>query len=123
MKKILLLVGVILLMTACTGSLPGRFARLADKVEAKGADMSKEQWDKCNAKFEKLIQEYSDNYDSFNASQKKEISNAIARYCAAALKSGITNAAEIASGILSELPNTLNGLVEGAKGFLEGLGL
>ena len=60
MKKILLLVGVIMLMTACTGSLPGRFARLADKVEAKGADMSKEQWDKCNAQFEKLIQEYSE---------------------------------------------------------------
>ena len=123
MKKLLLFLGVVLLMTACVGSLPSKFTRLADKVEAKGTKMSEAQWEKCNAQFEKLVKEYADHYDSFNASQKKEISNAIARYCAAALKSGISNAAEIANGILSELPNTLNGLVEGAKGFLEGLGL
>lgn len=123
MKKFLLLVGVILLMTACTGSLPGRFARLADKVEAKGADMSKEQWDKCNAQFEKLIQEYSDNYDSFTGTQKKEINNAIARYSKAAIKSGISGVADVVNGIMEELPGALNSLLEGVGGFLEGLGL
>ena len=123
MKKILLLVGVVLLMTACIGSLPGKFSRLADKVEAKGTNMSEAQWKKCNDQFEKLVQEYADNYDSFNASQKKEINKAISRYCTAAIKSGISGAAEVVSGILEELPDTLNGLLEGAKGFLEGLGL
>lgn len=123
MKKILILLGVILLMTACTGSLPGKFTRLADKVEAKGKDMSKEQWDKCNEQFKNLVQEYSDNYDSFTSDQKKEINTAIARYGKAAVASGISGVTETVTGILNEIPGALNGLLEGIGGFLEGLGL
>ncbi len=123
MKKILLLVGVILLMASCVGSLPGKFTRLADKVEAKGADMSEAQWTKCNEQFEKLVQEYVDNYDSFDSSQKKEINKAIGRYCSAAVKSGISSAAEVASSILNELPGALDSVLDAGRGFLEGLGL
>ena len=122
MKKILILLGLILLMTACTGTLPGRFTRLADKVEAKGKDMSKEQWDKCNEKFEALIEEYSDNYDSFDRDQKKKINKAIARYSRAALMSGVSGAADAVSDILEEVPGALNDVLEGVGGILEGLG-
>ena len=122
MKKILILLGIVLMMTACTGTLPGRFTRLADKVEAKGKEMSKEQWDKCNEKFEALIQEYSDNYDSFDRDQKKEINKAIARYGKAALMSGVSGAADAVSDILEEVPGALNDVLEGVGGILEGLG-
>ena len=123
MRKVLLLISVLLLAVSCSGSLPGKFTRLADKVEAKGMKMTEAQWEKSNAQFEKLIKEYIDNYDSFNSSQKKEINNAIGRYSSAALKSGIGSAAEAVNSILEELPVALNGLLEGVKGFLEGLGL
>lgn len=122
MKKILILLGIVLMMTACTGSLPGRFTRLADKVEAKGKEMSPDQWDKCNQQFEALIQEYSDKYDSFDSAQKKEINKAIARYSKAAVLSGISGAADAVSRVLEEIPGVLDGLLEGVGGFLEGLG-
>ena len=123
MKKILVALFAIFLMASCTSSLPARFSRLADKVDSKGANYSEAQWDKANAQFEKLIQEYVDNYDSFNREQKKEINKAIAKYSAAVLKSGVGNAIGVMQDILSELPSTLNDILDGAKGFLEGLGL
>ena len=123
MKKILILLGIVLMMTACTGTLPGRFTRLADKVEAKGKEMSKEQWDKCNEKFEALIEEYSDNYDSLDKNQKKEINKAIARYSKAALMSGISTAADTVNTILEEAPGVLNDILDGVGGILKEWGL
>ena len=61
--------------------------------------------------FRNMKAQFNENADKFNAEQKKEINAAIGRYQAAALKAGLKEAA----GAVEEL-------VEGAKGFLEGLG-
>lgn len=121
-KSILIILGV-LLLASCSSSLAGRFSRLADKVEAKGSDFSVEQWEKANAEFEGLVEEYSDHYRDLKPSEKKEINAAIARYGKAVVKSGVQNASMGISDILNELPDAVNDFVEGAKGFLEGLGL
>ena len=99
------------LMVSCTSTLPKQFTRLADKVEKQGANVSTEQWDKANAEFDKLMEQYNQNIDKFSADQKKEINAAIGKFQAAVLKAG-----------LGEVGNAIEGLVEGAKGFLEGLG-
>lgn len=99
------------LMVSCTSTLPKQFTRLADKVEKQGANFSAEQWDKANAEFDKLMEQYNQNIDKFSADQKKEINAAIGKFQAAVLKAG-----------LGEVGNAIEGLVEGAKGFLEGLG-
>ena len=44
MKKILLLALAVTLMSACAFSLPDKITRIADKVAAKGADFTPEQW-------------------------------------------------------------------------------
>ncbi|MBR5042461.1 MAG: hypothetical protein IKX67_04415 [Bacteroidales bacterium] len=111
MKKILFLLFAFVLMASCTAALPKQFTALADKVEKKGESFSAEQWQKADAEFNKLMEEFNKNVDKFNADQKKEINAAIGRFHAAELKAGINEAA-----------GALEGLIEGAKGFLEGLG-
>ena len=46
MKRIVLMLFAAVLMTACAFSLAGQFTQLADKVAAKGADYTPEQWEK-----------------------------------------------------------------------------
>lgn len=123
MKKILFVLAAILLMTACTSMIPGQISRLADKVEAKGADFSKDQWDKTNAQLQKLLDQYAANSDKFNTEQKKEIANALGRYAKAAVKAGVTNVSSMINAALKDVPTAVEGLVDEAKGFLEGLGL
>ena len=85
-KKILILAFAAVLMTACAFSLPGKFTQLADKVAAKGADFTPAQWEKANAQFEKLVNQYVDKYDKLSGEDKKEINAAIGKYTATALK-------------------------------------
>ena len=123
MKRILILAGIVMLLSSCMLSLTSKFDRFADKVEADGTKMSLEQWEKCNQQFQALVDEYIDNYSSLDSSEKKQINKAIGRYSKAAVKSGISGVADVAGSIVSELPDALDGLVESAKGLLEGLGL
>ncbi len=123
MKRILILAGIVMLLSSCMLSLTSKFDRLADKVEADGTKMSLEQWEKCNQQFQALVDEYIDNYSSLDSSEKKQINKAIGRYSKAAVKSGISGVADVAGSIVSELPDALDGLVESAKGLLEGLGM
>lgn len=111
MKKILFLLCALVLMASCTSNLPKQFTALADKVEKKGADFSEEQWNNVTAQFDKLVEQYNQNIDKFNADQKKEINSAIGRFQAASLKAG-----------LGKVGDAIDGAVEEAKGFLEGLG-
>lgn len=123
MKKILFILAAVLLMTACTSMIPGQITRLADKVEAKGADFSQDQWEKTNAQLEKLLDQYAANSDKFSPEQKKEVANALGRYAKAAVKAGFTNVSSIINAALKDVPGAIDGLVDEAKGFLEGLGL
>ena len=65
-KKIVYLALAALLVTACAFSLPGKFTQLADKVAAKGADFTPAQWEKANAQFEKLVNQYVDKYETLS---------------------------------------------------------
>lgn len=110
-------------LASCTAGLPGKITKLADKVEAKGDSFSEAQWERANETFEKLVDEYVDNFRSFKSSERKEINKAIAKYSAAAVKSGVKNVSSEINDILDELPDSVDGLLDGAMGFLEGLGL
>ena len=123
MKKIVLLAIAALLVAACAFSLPGKFTQLADKVAAKGADFTPQQWEKTNAQFEKLVQQYVDQYDKLSNEDKKEINAAIGKYTATALKCGVADGLKQINALLKQVPSSIDSAVEGAKGFLEELGL
>ncbi|MBO4567100.1 MAG: lipoprotein [Bacteroidales bacterium] len=114
MKKYLFLLFVLVLVSACNcgiNSLPKQFSNLADKVEKKGESFSAEQWEQVSDQLDALTEQYNENIDKFNADQKKEINTAIGRIQGCIVKAGLNKAAD-----------ALNELVDGAKGFLEGLG-
>lgn len=123
MKKIFFLAIAALLMTACAFSLPGKFTELADKVADKGANFTPKQWEKANAQFEKLVQQYVDKYDKLSKEDKKEINAAIGKYTATALKCGVADGLKQIQALLKQVPSSIDTAVEGAKGFLEELGL
>lgn len=123
MKRFVLLALAALLMTACALSLPGKFTQLADKVAAKGADYTPKQWEKANAQFEKLVQQYIDKYDKFSNEEKKEINAAIGKYTATALKCGVADGLKQINALLKQVPSAVDTATEGVKGFLEELGL
>lgn len=112
MKKILVLLSVLALFVACDGisSIPKQFTQLADKVEKKGESFSAEQWEQISDQLDALTEKYNENIDKFNSEQKKEVNTAIGKIQAGILKAGLGEAAD-----------AVNELVEGAKGFLEGL--
>ena len=122
-KKILFLALAAVLMTACAFSLPGKFTQLADKVAAKGADFTPAQWEKANAQFEKLVNQYVDKYDTLSKEDKKEINAAIGKYTATALKCGAANGLKQIDELLKQVPAAIDTATEGVKGFLEELGL
>ena len=123
MKKIVFLALTALLMAACAFSLPGKFTQLADKVAAKGADFTPKQWENANAQFEKLVQQYVDKYDKLSNEDKKEINAAIGKYTATALKCGVADGLKQINALLKKVPSAIDTAAEGAKGFLEELGL
>ena len=121
-KRLVFLALAALLMTACAFSLPGKFTELADKVADKGADYTPAQWEKANAEFESLVQQYVDKYDKLTNEEKKEINAAIGKYTATALKCGVTDGLKQINALLKQVPSALNTALEGAKGFFEELG-
>ena len=121
MKKIVILAFAALLMTACAFSLPGKFTQLADKVAAKGATPA--QWEKANAQFEALVNQYVDKYDKLSNEDKKEINAAIGKYTATALKCGVADGLKQINALLKKVPSAIDTAAEGAKGFFEELGL
>ena len=123
MKRIVFLAVATLLVAACAFSLPGKFTQLADKVAAKGADYTPKQWEKSNAQFEKLVQQYIDKYDKLSNDDKKEINAAIGKYTATALKCGAANGLKQINDLLKQVPAAIDTATEGVKGFLEELGL
>ena len=123
MKRIVFLAIAALLMTACAFSLPGKFTQLADKVAEKGADFTPKQWDKANAQFEKLVQQYVDKYEKLSQEDRKEINAAIGKYTAAAIKCGVSDGLKQINALLKQVPSSIDTAVEGAKGFLEEIGL
>ena len=123
MKKIVFLALAALLMTACAFSLPGKFTQLADKVAAKGADYTPAQWEKANAQFEKLVQQYVDKYDKLSNEDRKEINAAIGKYSATALKCCVSNGLKQINALLKQVPTAIDNTTEGVKGFLEEMGL
>lgn len=112
MKKILFVLFAFMLVAACNSlnSLPKQFTALADKVEKKGESFTTEQWEQISDQLETLTEKYNENIDKFSADQKKEINTAIGKIQAGIFKAG-----------LSEAAGALNEIVDGAKGFLEGL--
>jgi len=123
MKRICLLLLTSFFVVSCSSSLPKKIDRLADRAEAKGAGYSLEQWEQSNEQLEEFVEEYLENYGSYSPAERKEINRALARYSAAAVKSGAHGVASEVESFLDDIPDVIDEFVDGAKTFLQELGL
>lgn len=108
-----------LIVSSCKETLPQRFDAFINHVEKKYASFSEDDWDKANAKFEKLVQEFQDNKSFYNQEEQKQIRGDIAKYAALVTKSGISSVINAADELINEIPS----LLEGLGTFLKELGL
>lgn len=92
--------------TSATVSEPDK---LVDKVEKKADAYTKEDWEEINEKFEALVDEIKDNYDTMSNEDKEKAMNAVGRYLGIYAKMGVST---LKDG-LEELNDLLSPMIEG----------
>ena len=107
-----------LMMTSCKENLPARFDRLVNYVEKHCDKFSQSDWDKANSQFSKLVDEYTENRNAYNADQRKQIKSAIAKYAGLVAKSGVKSAMDVVNDLLEQIPS----FFESIGNFLKDLG-
>ena len=107
-----------LMMTSCKENLPARFDRLVNYVEKHCDKFSQSDWDKANSQFSKLVDEYTENRNAYNADQRKQINSAIAKYAGLVAKSGVKSAMDVVNDLLEQIPS----FFESIGNFLKDLG-
>ena len=114
MKKVIVLFVVMaasMMLLSCKESLPKRLDAFVDNVDRHADSFSQDDWNKANAQFEKLVNEFQENQSAYNAEEKKQINAAVGKYMAIVAKSGVNN-----------LLDGIGSLFDGLGGFLQGLG-
>lgn len=106
------------MVTSCKDTLPARFDRLVNYVEKNCDKFSQNDWDKANEQFSKLVDEYTENRNAYNADQRKQINSAIAKYAGLAAKSGVKSVIDVVNDLLDQLPS----FFESIGNFLKDLG-
>ena len=109
----------VLVFASCKETLPKRFDLFVNYVEKNCDKFSEDDWSKANARFEKLVNEYTENRSSYNVDEQKQIRSAIGKYVGLAAKSGIKTALETVNGLIDQIPSLLDGI----GNFLKDLGL
>lgn len=107
-----------LMMTSCKENLPARFDRLVNYVEKHCDKFSQSDWDRANSQFSKLVDEYTENRNAYNADQRKQINSAIAKYAGLVAKSGVKSAMDVVNDLLEQIPS----FFESIGNFLKDLG-
>ena len=122
MKKIIVLlltaVAAVVVMSSCKETLPKRFDLFVSQVEKRYTNFSEDNWKKANAQFDKLLKEYQENRDSYNAEEKKQINEAVGKYAGIVTKSGLNTVIDALDGMLKQIPSLLDNI----GGFFKGLG-
>lgn len=80
-----------------------------DKVEKKADSYTKEDWEEINEKFEALVDEIKDNYDTMSDEDKEKAMNVVGRYLGIYAKMGVST---LKDG-LKELNDLLSPMIEG----------
>lgn len=129
MKKLVLYTFVYaLLFVSCanSGSLPRRIDEFVADTEVSAEYMTVEDWELSSAQYEAMLEEFMENYDAYTPEERQEVYEAVGRYNGLLVKQGLTDLQiqvnefmDDLNKVLDELPNALNGWLEGFKNGLE----
>lgn len=106
-------------LSSCATMLPSRFDTFANNVETNSDNYNLRKWERKNAKFLNLCEQYKDNFALYSGPQRRKIHNSIATYVKTAAKSGVITVTDT----VSEVTESIGNLVDEAKALFEELGL
>lgn len=106
-------------LSSCATMLPQRFDTFATNVENNSENYNLRKWERKNAKFLTLCDQYKDNFALYSGPQRRKIHNSMATYVKSAAKSGVITVTDTVSEIAEQVGN----MVEEAKVLFEELGL
>ena len=137
MKKLALLLLAVLSLTvvSCKQSVPDKLVNLANQAEAKGSKWSQDKWEQVATEFGDLLDEYTENENSYGPIKKFKVLAASAKFYAVAVKYVVAPEAKAKLQELSENAGEADGdteedaaqtdlekaISEGAGEILEGL--
>lgn len=111
MKNFLLLFMALAFFASCSAPLHSRMEDYIDKVEADCYDWTEKDWELSQERYDRLLKEYEQNYDSYTQEERDAINRAIGRYYGLLLRKGVENADTMLERFASRLPALLDGFM------------
>lgn len=125
MKKLALYASLCaFLFVSCANSsnLPRRIDDFVDQTEASADAMTYEDWELTTQQYEALLEEFAENFDTYTPEERQQVYEAVGRYNGLLVKQGLTEFQiqanqfmDSLNKIIDELPNALEGLIEGFR--------
>lgn len=117
MKSLKIISGIVAVMAlnSCHSQLPGRIENYVSDVEDESATWTDYDWTKSQDDFEKLMEEYECNYDSYSQEEKDAINKAIGRYNGLLIRQGLENVYNMVDEFSKQFPSFLDGFVSAFK--------
>lgn len=110
-SKCLMAMAAVLLLLSCASSLSCRMDDFVAEAESSCKEWTAEDWELSTEKYEKLLEEYSQNYDSYTQEEKDLINKAIGRYNGLLVRQGLENAGSVIKEFGKRLPSLFEGFM------------
>ncbi len=99
MKKGILILCSLLLIMSCTTPLSSRIDKHVQTAEANFDTWAEKDWERSEAKFEKLVTEFEENKDSYTQDEIKAIRKSISKYKGMMIKKDLRSFGKSFKGI------------------------
>ena len=110
-KQLILWTIAVLLITACNTPLSNRIDNYVNEVENNCSNWTEDDWERSQSEYEKLLEEYQTNYDSYSQEERDAINKAIGRYTGLLVRQGIEETGKILKDFGGRLPSLLEGFM------------
>lgn len=111
MKRLLLIFGMMLMLTSCEATLTSRIENFVENAENKCEQWTDEDWEMSQERYQRLLDEYEDNYSQLSQEERNAINKAIGRYNGMIVKKGINNMAKSIEDFGERLPSLIEGFM------------
>ena len=75
------------------------------------SNWTEDDWERSQSEYEKLLEEYQTNYDSYSQEERDAINKAIGRYTGLLVRQGIEETGKILKDFGERLPSLLEGFM------------
>ena len=112
-KHFLVIIAILssMLLGSCASPLSNRIDNYVNEVENNCSNWTDEDWERSQSEYEKLLEEYETNYDSYSQEERDAIDKAIGRYTGLLVRQGIEETGNILKDFGERLPSLIDGFM------------